>query len=134
MATEETIKSGYAFGKSLFDFFNLYARFLVSYTVAIFFVFFGIAFFIGVRIPIPTQTKLIFLGLSFLLLFVSYLIHRGELIRRKIIKIAILLGNVFGFLFNFIYFTVKMGSDYDYQLTFGGAEKICFFHKKSRRA
>jgi len=66
-----------------------------------------------------------------LLLFVSYLIHRGEIIRRKIIKIVILLGNIFGFLFNFIYFTVKMGSDYDYQLTFGGAEKFVFFIKKA---
>jgi len=53
MATEKTIKSGYAFGKSLFDFFNLYARFLVSYTVAIFFVFFGIAFLLVREFQFP---------------------------------------------------------------------------------
>ncbi|MDO8529202.1 MAG: hypothetical protein Q7S18_00870 [bacterium] len=124
MTTEQTLKSGYVLGKSLFYFFNLYARFLVSYTVAIFFVFLGIIFFIEATIPIPIQTKLIFLGLSFLLLAISYLFHRGEIIHRKMIKTMILLGNVFGFLFNFIYFTVKIGSDYGYQIAFGGAEKF----------
>lgn len=131
MLTEQILKSGYIFGKSIFDFFNIYARFLISYTVAIFFVFFGIAFFISAKIPISIQTKLIFLGLSFLFLLVSYFIHRSQIIRQKTIKMVILLGNIFGFLFNFIYFTVKIGSNYNYQLTFGGAEKFVFFTKKA---
>lgn len=131
MITEQTLKSGYIFGKSIFDFFNIYARFLVSYTVALFFVFFGVAFFISARIPIPIQTRLIFLGLSLLLLLISYLIHKDQIIRRKILKLVILLGNVLGFLFNLIYFSVKMGSDYGYSLTFGGAENFVFFTKRS---
>lgn len=131
MATEQTVQSTYAFGKSLFDFFNLYARFLVSYTVAIFFLFFAFTFFVGERIQISAQTKLIFLGLSVLLVFVSYIIHRQKISIPKIVFLVILWGNVFGFLFNIIYVATNITRNYGYPLVFGGIEKFVFFKERA---
>lgn len=125
MIIEQKIASGFAAGKSLMAFFNFYARFLISYPVAVFFIIFGIIFFSD-KILVRTQTKLIFLGLAILLLIISYLIHKVEIIGWKTIKLIILLGNIFGFLFNFIYFLVKICNDIGYYITLGGAEKFVF--------
>ena len=131
MEKEQTLKIGYDLGKSIPDFLNIYSRFLISYTVAIFFVFFGIVFFAGSVIYVLPQIKLIFLGLSLMLFLVSYLIHRTKITRLKALALLILGGNVFGFLFNLVYFIVKTGRGYGHQLTFGGIEKFIFYTKNA---
>lgn len=130
MATEQTLKSGYLFGKSIFSVLNIYARFVVSYTLAFIFMIFGLAFVIGAGVPVLAQTRLIFLGSALLLLFISYLIHREKITHWKMMKLGILLGNVFGFLFNLLYLVLTTSSSLGYQLALGGIEKFIFSELK----
>ncbi len=102
-------------------------RIFVSYFLGLLFAVYGIIFFIGARIDLPPQSKLIFLGFVLFFWLITYLIHRNEISHLKSIKLIVLLGNVFGFLFNFVYSAIKIAGNYGIQLNFGGIENFVFF-------
>lgn len=125
--TEQTLESVGTFGKSFFDFLNLYAKILVTYTGGLIFLLYGCSIFIERSVPLSMQSKLIFFGVALLFLFISYLIRRGGIPHYGFFQIVIWFGNVFGFLFNIIYAVVSMGNIYGYAFSFGGIERYIFY-------
>ncbi|MDO8572869.1 MAG: hypothetical protein Q7S11_03845 [bacterium] len=108
--------------KSRLGFLNTFTRYLVSYFVSLIFLVTGVFLFIS---NVSIQGKLLFLGFTILIFLSSYLIHRQMFnsIKEDRIKrtlFMLLLGNVFGFLFNLIYFVVVLGNGYGLHLSLGG--------------
>ena len=118
------------FENTVSDFLTVYAKFLVSYTCALFFLLYGAALFIEQAVPIPMQNILVFWGVALLLFGVSYVIRRDDIVHHKPILFVVWLGNVFGLLFNGMYTLVKIGATYGYPFSFGDIEKYLLYVAK----
>lgn len=109
--------------KSKLGFVNSYTRGIVTYVVSLLFLLFGVIFFVT---NYSLWEKLLFLGIVILVFTLSCLINTRSIFPIKEDRYwwMLLLSNVFGFLFNAVYFVTALSRDYGFRIDLGGIEKF----------
>jgi hypothetical protein len=119
------------FFKEIPKIFNGLAKILVSYIFSLVFILDALKLLAEKDIPI--QTKVVFYAIALILLGISYRINIDKFAQSETTFVLVLLvGNIFGFLFNLIYVLFNLLYENDYLVTFGGLEKFIFSVDSSR--
>ncbi len=135
MTDNQTVSQRNNFVGNFFQFLDLYSKIFATYICSIHFLLFGMVIlldsFLEKIILAPLLSKVLFLVLGTLLFVISFIIHIDKIINNQLVKVFILLGNAFGFLFNAIYALVAIGAYFNYPFNFFGIEKCIIFFEGS---
>lgn len=113
------------FFKTIPKLFNGIAKILITYIFSLVFILNALKLLAEKDIPI--QTKVVFYVTALILLGVSYRINFDKFSQSDTkLVLVLLMGNIFGFLFNLIYVLFNLLYENDYLVTFGGLEKFIF--------